>query len=104
MEPWILRIIEELRARIAERFLLRELRVFGSSARGDRKTGSDIDVLVCLAEMNRTIEEELFDIAYELELKHDCLIDQIAVGEEDLIGTGPSAPIYKTILAEGIAV
>jgi uncharacterized protein len=104
MEPWIVQIIEELRARIAERFLLRELRVFGSSARGDRRTGSDIDVLVCLAEMNRTIEEELFDIAYDLELKYDCLIDLIAVSEEDLIGTSPSAPIYETILTEGIAL
>jgi len=104
MEQWIVHIIEELRLRIARKYPIRDLRVFGSSVRGDRKTTSDIDVLVCLAELNRTIEEDLFDIAYDLELEYDCLIDLIAVSVQDLEGMIGSAPIYENILREGVAL
>jgi predicted nucleotidyltransferase len=104
MDPKILFIVEKLRSRIAAKYPIRALRVFGSSARGDRGSGSDIDVLVCLSELNRTIEEDLFDIAYDLELEHDCLIDLIAISEQDLKGRIGSAPIYGKILEEGVAL
>ena len=98
------KIAEELRKRIASKYSLRQFRVFGSSARGDSRKGSDIDVWVCLAKLNREIEESLFDIAYDLELEYDCLIDLIAVSERDLKGKIGKAPIQKNILSEGIAL
>jgi predicted nucleotidyltransferase len=98
------KIVEELRERIADRYPVREIRVFGSSARGDTREGSDIDVWVCLNELNREIEEALFDIAYDMELKYDCLIDLIAVSEQDLNGKIGISPIQKNILSEGIAI
>jgi len=104
MEAWIVRIVEELRSRIAAKYTLRDLRVFGSSARGDRKAGSDIDVLVCLPECNRTIEEGLFDIAYDLELEYDCVIDLIVVSEDDIQGRRGSAAIYGQILTESVTL
>lgn len=97
-------IVEELRSRIAKKYNILDLRVFGSSARGDSRIGSDIDVLVCLPEMNRTIEEDLFDIAYDLELEYDCLIDLIAISVQDLKGQIGSAPIYEKILSDGISI
>ena len=104
MDPKILLIVGELRSRIAVKYSVLDLKVFGSSARGDHRSGSDIDVLVCLSDLNRTIEEELFDIAYDLELEFDCLIDLIVVSEQDLQGRIGSAPIYAKILEEGVAV
>jgi predicted nucleotidyltransferase len=98
------KIVKELRERIADQFPVREIRVFGSSARGDNKKESDIDVWVCLAELNRETEEALFDIAYDMELKYDCLIDLIAVSEQDLNGKIGIAPIQKNILTEGVAI
>jgi len=98
------KIVAELRERIAEQYPIREIRVFGSSVRGDTRKESDIDVWVCLAELNREIEERLFDIAYDMELKYDCLIDLIAVSEQDLDGKIGIAPIQKNILSEGIAI
>ena len=102
MDPITRRISEELRNRIASKYSLLQFRVFGSSARCEAKKGSDIDVWVCLAELNREIEEDLFDIAYDLELEYDCLIDLIAVSEEDLKGKIGTAPIQKDILSDGI--
>jgi predicted nucleotidyltransferase len=104
MEAWINNLVKELRSRINAKYQVRDLRVFGSSARGERKGSSDVDVFVCLPALNRKIEEDLFDMAYELELEYNCLIDLIAVGESDLKEGPGVAPIYRQILAEGIAV
>ncbi len=100
----ILHILEVLRERITAKYTLVEMRLFGSTARGDSRIGSDIDVFVCLPEVNKVIEEELFDIAYDVELDHNCLIDIIVVSEDDLRGQSGSAPIFEKILSEGIAV
>src|SRR3972149_8014981 len=93
-------IVSELKDRISGKCRIKEMRVFGSSAKGDRKPESDIDVLVHLSHVNRQIEEDLFDMAYDLELKHDCLIDIIVVDDHDLSGAQGTAPIYETIRAE----
>ena len=74
MEKLIYKIIKELKAKISDKYELHEIRIFGSTARGDRRLDSDIDVFVRLSQVNRQIEEDLFDIAYELELKNDCLV------------------------------
>jgi len=98
------KIVEELHKRIADKYPIREIRVFGSSARGDTRKESDIDVWVCLTELNREIEEGLFDIAYDVELEYNCLIDLIAVSERDLEGKIGIAPIRQNIISEGIAI
>lgn len=97
-------IVEELRSRIAKKYTILDMRVFGSTARGDNRMGSDIDVMVCLPEIDRTIEEDLFDIAYDLELEYDCIIDLIAISDRNLKGQIGSAPIYGKILSEGLTV
>ena len=104
MDPRTRKIAEELKRRIELKYRLRQFRLFGSAARGDARRESDIDVWVCLTELNRDIEEDLFDIAYDVELEYDCLIDLIAVSEQDLNGDIGRAPIQKSILSEGVAL
>jgi hypothetical protein len=53
---------------------------------------------------NRKIEEDLFDIAYDLELKYDCLIDLIIFDDRFLAGQYASVPIYQKVLSEGLSV
>ena len=74
MDKKIQKIAKELKAKIGSKYEIDDLKVFGSSARGDRREDSDIDVYVLIPEVNRQIEEDLFDIAYDLELRYDCLI------------------------------
>ena len=104
MKKKIEQIVSELKDRISGKYSIKEMRVFGSSARGDRRPESDIDVWVHLSHVNRQIEEDLFDMAYDLELKHDCLIDLIVVDDRGLSGVQGTAPIYEKIRAEGAAV
>jgi predicted nucleotidyltransferase len=104
MKRKIEQIVSELKGRILEKYSIKEMLVFGSSARGDRKPESDIDVFVHLSYVTQQIEEDLFDMAYDMELKHDCLIDIIVVDDSGLSGVQGTAPIYEKIRAEGAVV
>ena len=104
MEKLIIKIVKELKATISDKYQLQEIRIFGSTARGDRRLDSDIDVFVRLSQVNRQIEEDLFDIAYELELKYDCLIDLIVFSDEALRGQYAETPLYHKAFSEGMIV
>ena len=97
-------IASELKRKISSKYPLVEMRVFGSTARGDRSKESDIDVFIHLPTVNRELEEDLFDIAYDLELKYDCLIDVIVMSDENLTDSHPKPMIYRDMMEEGIAV
>ena len=97
-------IVKELKLKISEKYDVNEMRLFGSSARGDRREDSDIDVFIILPNVNRQIEESLFDIAYDLELKHDCLIDLIIFSDDIIKDHYSGAPIYQKVLKEGAII
>jgi len=82
---------------VEKKYKIIEIKLFGSSARGDYLKYSDIDIMVMLPEVNRKIEEDLFDIAYDLELEYDCVIDVIVLPQN----MNYSIPIYQNILKEG---
>ena len=93
-------ITTQFRQTIEQKYTILDMKLFGSSARGDYSKSSDIDIMVRLPIVNRNIEEELFDIAYDLELEHDCLID-IIVLPENLDNT---IPLYQNIEKEGVSI
>ena len=93
-------ISKQFKQSIEEKYNIVDMKLFGSSARGDFSKSSDIDIMVRLPKVDRTIEEELFDIAYDLELEYDCLIDVIVLAE-DMID---SIPLYQNIEKEGVAI
>lgn len=83
-----------------------ELRVFGSAARGDYRRHSDIDVLVLLpVRVNNTIEEMVFDAAYDIELKYSVIFGIVVYAREfwasDLAA---SMPLYQNIQREGVSI
>lgn len=50
--------------------------------------------------MDRKIEEDVFNMAYDLELEYDCLIDVIVLPKN----LKYTIPLYQNILKEGISV
>ena len=104
MEKEIQTIVKELKSKINARYTITEFKVFGSSARGDRHKYSDIDIFILIPNASRQIEEDLFDIAYDLELKYDCLIDLIVFDDRFLAGKNASLPIYQKVMSEGLSV
>jgi len=53
--------------------------------------------MVRLPKVDRETEEDLFDIAYDLELEYDCVIDVIVLPQNLSI----NIPLYQNILKEG---
>ena len=73
--PEARQILSEFKRKIAAKYPLREMRLFGSTAKGTAASDSDLDVFIRLPQVNRGIEEDVFDMAYDIELEYDCLLD-----------------------------
>ena len=97
-------ILSELKNKISQKYKLIEMRLFGSRARGESDSHSDIDVFVRISDVSRTVEEDIFDLAYETELKHGCLIDIFVFDDRSLNGILFWAPVYQKILKEGLII
>jgi uncharacterized protein len=104
MDTEIRKIVNELKKKISKKYTLQEMRLFGSSARGDSETESDIDIFVCLSEINRKVEEDLFDTAYDLELKYGYTIDLFVFDKTINEGINAYLPVYQNIQNESISV
>ena len=96
----IFQITREFKKAVSQKYTISDLKLFGSFARGDFDKSSDIDIMVILPQVNRKIEEDLFDMAYELELKYECVIDVIVLPQD----VNPHIPIYQRVAKEGISI
>ncbi len=93
-------IAKQFRQAVENKYDVIEMKLFGSFARGDYSKTSDIDLMVRLPGVDRNIEEDLFNIAYDLELEHDCVIDVIVLPEN----LSNNIMIYQNIQKEGIPI
>jgi len=97
--------IRSLKEALSERFNLIEFRLFGSKARGNDTSESDIDVMIEIDEVNPDIKSQIYDIVFEINLKNDTFISTVIFGKKE-IEDGPMAesPIYKIIQKEGVSI
>jgi uncharacterized protein len=73
------RLVDALGAR------LRELRLFGSVARGEAGPDSDVDVLVLLDEVRSSRERSAaMDVVVEIALERELLLEPLILGEDEL--------------------
>jgi predicted nucleotidyltransferase len=103
----IKKAIQALKKELINRFGTEvELRIFGSVARGDYREYSDIDILVVLpVVVNNAVEEQVFDLAYDIELEYGLVIGTIVYSKEFWYSARAAAmPLYKNIQREGLSV
>jgi len=99
--------IQALKKELINRFGAEvELRIFGSVARGDYREYSDIDLLVVLpVKVDNTVEEQIFDMAYDIELEYGLVIGTIVYSKDFWYSDRAAAmPLYKNIQREGLFV
>ena len=81
------------------------LTLIGSKSRGDSDPESDIDVVIVLKHLDSRIQFGVFDLCFDLSLKHDVLIQPVlysaAEADSSLI---QATPFYQTVIAEGVPV
>jgi len=81
------------------------LRLFGSKARGDYTQESDVDIAVILDEVDQAVEQEVFDICFEVGLEYDLLLSPIVLSVSETNSSKHKiTPFFKILEREGIAV
>lgn len=83
--------------------IIKEIILFGSKARGDRRQESDIDILIVLTNVSFQIKKTISELAAKENLKHNVLISTIrydaATWESPVISR---SPFGQTVRNEGI--
>lgn len=78
--------------------------LYGSYARGDYDSESDIDVMI-IADINtdeiRNYEELLFDFSFEMDLKYDIVLSFV-IKDKKTFEQWKELPFYKNVIREGI--
>lgn len=90
---------KKFRQSVESKYDIIEMKLFGSLARDDYSRISDIDIMVRLPSVERNIEEDLFNMAYDLELEYDCVIDVIVLPQNV-----SNIMIYQNIQKDGISI
>ena len=93
--------VGRLRAALGNNLI--EVKLFGSKATGKDQPESDIDVLVAVDKGGADVEDEVLDIAFETNLKHEVYISPRVIDRATL--TDPVwriTPFLKAIAEEGI--
>lgn len=99
--------LEELKQRLNNKFdYIRDLILYGSTARGESDDESDIDILVITTQpLSRIRRHDITDIVFEVNLKHGSNISAMVVDlyswENGVISV---LPIKKAIIKDGIAI
>lgn len=63
---------------------LREIRLFGSKARGDGRADSDLDLAVVLARDARRHRHRIYDLAFDIGLAYDVELAPLVLDEARL--------------------
>lgn len=89
----------QLRLRLGDR--VRDIRLFGSHARGDAITGSDYDMLVVVDHRSPEIRNQILEVEVDLLDRYDVLVASVVRSEAEWRAS-QSFPLARNIAREGI--
>jgi len=97
------RIAREFRRRLAQVAPVRDLRIFGSRARGDAAPESDLDLFIELDQATPELRKRISEIAWEVGFERDRVISTVVATRDDLEqGAMGANPLILKIEREGI--
>lgn len=84
--------VQEFRNRVAGLLnrRLKTMKLFGSKARGDSAAGSDIDIFIVVDKRSPALEDQIIDVAFDVDLKYAVYISPRVVSADVLRN-----PIWK---------
>lgn len=84
---------------------IQKVMLFGSKARGEASSDSDIDILLLVADETWTLKDGIVDIAADINLEYDLLIDVRVIGTKRWQYMGDiQAGLYQTISRDAISL
>lgn len=97
------KFVKEVRKELGER--VRDIRLYGSFARGEGRIDSDIDVAVIVDKRDITVTRTLRRIAAEISLEADRLLSIVILEDRShQTGIAESYPLHRKIDQEGISL
>ena len=97
--------LSALKTELNNRYEILDFKIYGSKAKGLDTPESDLDVMLVLENMTPSIESEIDDLIFDINIENDCLITAIYFDQQELdAGALSESPIYKKIVQEGIAI
>jgi len=79
--------------------------LFGSQAKNIETDDSDYDILILMkSKKDWKTKDKVIDICYDIDLKHDILIDPHILAEEELTSIRGKQPIFINAMLNGIRV
>jgi predicted nucleotidyltransferase len=98
-DPAVAAFVREVRARLGGR--VRQLRLFGSRARGDARHDSDYDMLVVVDRRTPELRAAIVDIEVGILDRYDALFASV-VRDEDEWKQRRGSPLARNIAREGV--
>ena len=81
--------------------------VYGSYARGDYGSNSDVDVMILVKMMDEEIKNVapiIYDLAYDIELEKELHISVVIKNEEHFEYWEDTLPFYRNVRSEGVEI
>ncbi len=101
----IYRFSQELKGILGNK--LSKVIVYGSYARGDYNDRSDVDVMILVNmsdEEIRTIKNEIYDLAFDIQISTGIEISPIIKNEEQYEYWMDTLPFYRNVREEGVVI
>lgn len=103
LEPYELQALKDLKQSLNHDFQLVDLRLYGSKSRGTADADSDIDVMIELEELTPTFYDKVFDMVFDVNLRHGVFISAVLFGRKELEeGPMSASPLFKAIERDGV--
>lgn len=99
------RVVDRFKLLLSEKLAIREMKVFGSRARGDATEESDLDVLVIVEFLDHAAEVFISECAWQAGFPEDIVVTPIAMTVDD-VERSPmrQSSFVQNVLREGLNV
>lgn len=105
MQDKELKVLEKFKALVSQKTKVREIRAFGSRARGDAAEYSDLDVLVVVDNLDHALEKYISECAWEAGFPEDIIVIPVSIGIDTLTNSPiRESAFIKNIYRESVAV
>jgi predicted nucleotidyltransferase len=98
-----IQIVSELKKHVRAVFPEAEIYFYGSRVTKTHREDSDYDVLVILPEVNPTVRDRIYDIAWETGFKHDAFITPV-LAEKDEFERMTASPFFNNVKHNGLVI